>query len=479
MSIDNKNLKSAIKWNSISQILNQSSTFICGFVLMRLLTPEDFGLVAIVGFFIGFSVVLSNIGLAASIINKKNINKFDYDNIFTVSFLIGLIFALLLLVLSSPLSIFFGDMRLEVLFQISAVILLISPMAAIPNAIIRRKLDFKNLALIDFLSVSISLIVSLCMAYNGYGYYSLIAQRIVNNSLRVFLLFIVTKYRPSFCFNLPNLKEHLAFGIPILGSKVINYSISNFDNFIIGKYLGAASLGSYSRAYSLVTIPSAKIGYVINSSLFPVFSNMKNKKVDIKPSVLKLYELMLYFLFLLSLILIVMSNSIIQIISPTGEWDAIIPVIQALAFVSIFKPIIKFYSSVLDSLSLTKLSFKTELAGGLIVLAGFVIGANFNILYFSYIYCLSSFLFFIYYSILFSKYIKLNIWELFKLFKFKFLIFCLVGVYCFFVLGIDFSNPYIELSTGVISVAFLWCALNFIFERNTSKFIFKSIKSFI
>lgn len=479
MSIDNKNLKSGIKWNSISQMLNQSSTFICGFILMRLLTPEDFGLVAIVSIFIGFANVLSKIGLSSSIVNKKDVNKFDYDNIFTFSFLIGLILSLFLLFLSSPLSIFFNDMRLEFLFQISAVILLISPITAIPSAIIKRKLDFKKIALIDFFSVTISLLVSILMAYNGYGYYSLIAQSIVRNSVRIFLLFIVTKYRPSFRINIPNLKEHLAFGIPILGSRVVNYGIGNFDKFIIGKYFGTSSLGSYSRAYSLVSIPSVKIGYVINSSLFPVFSNMKNKNLDIKPKVLKLYELMLYFLFLLSLILIVISNSIIQIISPTGEWDAIIPIIQALAIVSIFKPINRFYSSILASLGLTKLSFNTELIGGFIILAGFVIGVNFDILYFSYIYCFTSLIFFIYYSIVFSKHLKFNISELFKLFKFKFFDFCLVGVYCCFFLSIDFSNPYIELSTGVISVIFLWCVLNFIFERETSKSILRSIKSFI
>lgn len=479
MSTTDNGLRSGLKWNSIAQLLNQVSVFITGFILMRLLTPEDFGLVAIVTVFLGFSQLFTNVGLSSSIINQKNVSKYDYDNIFTFSLMIGSIMALLMYIFSNPLASFFDDHRLAILFQIASIALFISPLGAIPAAILKRKLLFKALAIINIISTFVSLGVAIVMAYYDYGYYSLIAQKLIYLTLNIVLVFIVSKYIPYLWFSFKNLKGHLNFGIPILGSKIINYSIGNLDNFLIGKFLGTSSLGYYGRAFSIVTIPSTRIGLIINSTMFPVFSNMKNRNVDIKNSVLKLFELILYVLFLLALLYVISSRSLIQIISPDGEWDSIIPIIQALAFVSVFKPIINFYSSILASLGLTKLSFKTELIGGLIIGIGFMVGVNFSLLNFSFIYCISSFLFFVSYSIIFSKILKLNRLDLFNLFKYKFLVFIIVTVVSFVFLNVNFNNPFLELPIGILLVIILWFTLNYIFERNTSKFILKTIKSFI
>jgi O-antigen/teichoic acid export membrane protein len=476
LSTTDNGLKSGLKWNSIAQLLNQASVFLSGFILMRLLTPEDFGLVALVTVFLGFSQLFTNVGLSSSIINKKDVSKFDFDNIFTFSFLMGLVLALILFFLSTPLALFFEDMRLVVLFQIAAIALFISPLGAIPAAILKRKLLFKALAIINIISTFVSLGVAIVMAYYDYGYYSLIAQKLIYFGLNIILLFVISRYKPSFWFNVKNLKGHLNFGIPILGSKIINYSIGNLDNFLIGKFLGTTSLGYYGRAFALITIPSGRIGMIINSTMFPAFSNMKNKSIDIKESVLKLYSIIVYVLILLALIYIVAARSLIQIISPDGEWDSIIPIIQALAFVSIFTPIISFYNSILTSLGKTKLSFKIELIGGLIIITGFIIGINFNTLIFSVIYGLSSFIFFIYYSSIFSKILKLKRSELFHLFKYKFLSFIIVGTICLIFLKINFSNPFIELPIGIIMIGISWLFINYMIEKSSTLYFIKLLK---
>src|SRR5690554_1273659 len=163
ISSNNKGLKSGIKWNSIAQLLNQASLFISGFILMRLLKPEDFGLVAIVTVFIGFSQLLSNVGLSSSIINKKKITNLDYNTVFTFSFFVGLGLAILLFFLSYPLSLFFEDSRLTILFRLAAAAILISLMGSIPSAILKRRFQFKALALSEIISVFVALTISITM----------------------------------------------------------------------------------------------------------------------------------------------------------------------------------------------------------------------------------------------------------------------------------------------------------------------------
>lgn len=479
MNNKDSGLRSGLKWNSIAQLLNQASVFLTGFILMRLLTPEDFGLVAIVTVFLGFSQLFTTVGLSSSIINKKDITKHDFDNIFTFSFFMGLVLALILFLLSTRLALFFEDTRLEVLFKISALALFIAPLGAIPSAVLKRKLNFKALALINIFSTFIALFVAIIMAYYDYGYFSLIAQKVIYYGLNVILLFFASKYTPSFWFNFLNLKKHLAFGVPILGSKLVSYSIGNIDNFLIGKFLGAGSLGYYGRAFALVTIPSTRIGMIINQTMFPVFSNMKNKNIDIKQNVLKLYSVITYAVFLLALLYIVAARSLIQIISPDGEWDSIIPIIHALALVSIFKPIIGFYSSIIISLGLTKLSFKAELVGGVIIVTGFIIGIKFDILYFSYIYGFTSLLYFVYYTIIFSKVLNFKKLTLFHVLKQKLLSFILIGVIIFFYLKINFSSPFLELPISLIIIGMIWIFISFMLDKKTSYFLISSMKSIV
>lgn len=475
---NSNNISKGLKWNSLAQIINQVSVFISGVILMRLLEPKDFGLVAIVSIFIGFAQLLTNVGLSSSIINEKDVGKMDYDNVFSLSFFSGLFLSLLFFFLSDPLAIFFEDIRLKILFQIAAIALFISPLAAVPAAILKRKLLFKELAVINMCSTFIALSITIMMAINDYGYFSLIAQKLVYVGINVILLFIIAKYWPSIKLNLENLKKHLSYGLPILGSKIINYFIGNLDNFLIGKFMTPVSLGYYSRAFSLVTIPSTRIGLIINSTLFPVFSNMKNKGEDINKTVLILYEFILYVLLLLALLYIVNAKALITIISPDGAWDSIVPIIQTLAIVAIVKPIINFYSSILYSLGLSKKAFKIELFGGGLIVIGFLIGVSFSLVWFSYIYVISAIIFFIYYSYVFKNTLNLEKAQLFHLSKYKIVTFLIVLAlsYLFF-FNIKFYNSYFELSSGVVFVSILWLILNLIFEKRTTKLLLKSIKS--
>jgi PST family polysaccharide transporter len=376
------------------------------------------------------------------------------------------------------LAIFFEDARLKILFQIAALALFVSPLAAVPAAIIKRRLLFKELAIINMCSTFIALFITIIMAINDYGYFSLIAQKLIYVGLNVIFLFMIAKYWPSIKFNFENLKKHLSYGLPILGSKIVNYSIGNLDNFLIGKFMTPVSLGFYSRAFSLVTIPSTRIGLIINTTLFPVFSNMKNKGDDINKTVLILYEIILYVLFLLALLYIVNANSLIAIISPDGAWDSIVPIIQALAIVAIVKPMINFYSSILYSLGLSKKAFKIELFGGGVIVFGFLIGVSFDLMWFSYIYVTSAIIFFIYYSFKFKNTLNLAKAQLFHLSKYKVLSFLIIlsMTYLFF-FNITFSNPYVDLFSGIIFSCLSWFTLNFLFEKKTTRLILKSIKS--
>jgi len=474
-----KELISGAKWGSISQVFNQASVFIGSIYLMRHLTPEDFGVVSIITFFTGLLMIFSSVGLSASFVNKTTINNDDKDTLFWTSFTLGFTFGIVAFFSSHYWGLFFENEEIEPAMQLITIVFFLSPIIAVPAAILKRKLAFKELAMVSIVSTLISFATAIVLAIQGFGLYSLIWQRIVYTALNSILLFHTASYTPTFIFKKEIALQHLKFGIPLLGSKLINYAIGNADNLLIGKFLGTATLGFYSRAYAIVTIPTSRISIIFGNVLFPVLSKMKNEKNRLKEIVLQLNSLTFFILFFLPLIFIATSDSFVRIISIKSEWDPIIPLIQILAFVAFFKSIVALYSNIIISKGDVRLSFNIELLGGIIIVLGFILGVQFKIEYFTIIYLVSMLLFTSLYIRFLLKRIHISFKEYFHSIKIKAFIFIALLPISFFFIKLNLLNEYLKFSLATITIGILWIALNYVFDKDNTLFLFKTLKRVI
>lgn len=265
----------AIAWTGAIQLLSQIINFALSILLARLLAPEDFGLVAMVLIFIGFSQLLCDFGLSAALIQKKSVTKQEAFSCFVFNCLLGFTFTLLLYTCRDSISSFYNDTRLIEIVSFIAPIFIISSASSVPKAMLARELHHKQISLIEMTSMIAGTIVALIMAINDFGFWSLIYQQIVNYSLKSLMLIIASKLTLT-KINFREIKKLFGFSANVFSTQVLQQISLQADKVIIGKFLSATELGLYSRAFHLTTFPIKNVSTVIASVMFPALSKIKN-----------------------------------------------------------------------------------------------------------------------------------------------------------------------------------------------------------
>jgi O-antigen/teichoic acid export membrane protein len=275
VSIARKAVKSGT-WFAAFRFITQAFSWIVTLVVARILSPNDYGLMAIASILTGYVEVFSELGLGAAIIQRNNVTQKELSSNFWFSLALGGLFAMISFILSYPTSWIFREPRVLPITQLISVLFLIGAFMIVPYNILEREVRFKAIGLINFLAVTVSSSAMLLMAYKGFGVWTLINGTIIYRTVTVILVFIISKWKPSVHFQWTEVRSYLSFGLNVAGSRSLFYLFQKIDKFIVGQLLGTQSLGYYSFALHLASIPTSRIVSLVNQVLFPVFSRIQD-----------------------------------------------------------------------------------------------------------------------------------------------------------------------------------------------------------
>ncbi|MFR9649816.1 MAG: lipopolysaccharide biosynthesis protein [Rikenellaceae bacterium] len=299
-------------------------------VLARLLTPEDFGVIAIATVILSFFAIISDLGIATAIVQNKDLTRVDLDNIFSFSIYFGVVISLLFYLSSSLISGFYGEESLVMICRLLSVSLLFSSLNIVPNALLLKAKRFKFIAIRTF-SAQLTLgTIAIVAALNGLGVYSLLITPIGTS----IFIFVVNYLQNPLTFNFRvcrgSIMKISSYSAYQFMSSLVNYFTRNLDNLLIGRYIGVADLGFYDKSYRLMMLPLANIAHVITPVLHPTLSDFQHNREFIFNSTLKLLTLLAYIGAALSVFLHFQAENLIVLIF--GEqWTPSIPVFQILA----------------------------------------------------------------------------------------------------------------------------------------------------
>ncbi len=259
---------------SILRILAQ---FLVVPILSRILSPDDYGVVAMAMPFVLFTMVFSDAGLGQSLVRTSRKEMDVWSTSFWLTLLIGIGLALLIAI-SAPLgALFFEEPRLQPIILALSLVVLLQAGATIPEASLRQNHKFGTIAATEMSAVAAGIGSAVIIALNGGGAWALVAQQLVLYSTRFLMTFWFSHFRPYLVFNLKSVKEHLIFGRDVLNVNFFGFIISTMDSFIIGKVLGPTLLGLYTMAFLFARLPSRLVAgplqYVIYAHLAPMGSN--------------------------------------------------------------------------------------------------------------------------------------------------------------------------------------------------------------
>ncbi len=358
----------AVIWSFLDNISGFFVTLIVSAVLARLIAPSEFGLLAMVGVFIGFLSVFKNFGLNSSLIHKKNPTKQEIDSIFWISVFITAGLSLIIFLGAPYIARFYDNPRLTEITYGLALIFFLGSLSSIPDALIRKALDFRTFFLRNISNKLISGAIGILLAFKDFGVWALIAQNFVSTLYITYISFRMVEWRPSFYLNFKILKPHFNYGIPLIALRIFYHLTNSIDSILIGKFYGPTQLAYYNKAFSLMKLPLGKISTSVSRVVFPSFALINNRNETIWKKYLKLLSVTAYISFPLMAIMFLMADEIILTVFG-DKWRASIPIFKAFAFVGAIQTL-TYSGTILQSIGKTKLLFvlNSILKGIMIVL---------------------------------------------------------------------------------------------------------------
>ena len=355
----NKTIRYGLLWNSITNIGRYGLSFFAVIILARLLTPEDYGLIGIIGIFISIAEILVDAGLSGAIIKKNKVQDMDFDTL-TVYNLIVSIFLYSIYYVSAPfVSDFYDKPILTNLIRLYSVVILIHALVIAPRTKLIKDLRFKELSVINLAGGMMGLFVAIIMAYLNYGVYSLIWQYIITAIVTSILIYFRTRYKVRFRFSCDSFKEQFYFGAyTTLATSLKTFNENIYSN-IIAKCTSIIQAGYYTQSYKLMKVPNSFFFNLIDSTLFPILSqendrikfNDKIRKLNIKISAIVILLFGLALSLNKEMIYILLGNKWLKV-----EWS-----LNILLLVGLFLIISNVGRNILKCLGMTQIILKSEI----------------------------------------------------------------------------------------------------------------------
>ena len=241
MSIQQQATKSVF-WSAVERFSVQGVQFLLSLVIARLLLPTDYGLIAMLGIFMAIAQTFIDSGFANALIQKKDRSDVDYSTVFYFNIAVSAILYLLLYFSAPFISAFYVESALTSITRIVGLTLIINSFGIVQQAKMTVELDFKRQAYAALIAVVCSGCIGVWMAYAGYGVWALVFQALLNNLLRVCLIWYFSGWLPEICFSVDSFRKLFSFGSKLLASSLLHTIYTNLYTLVIGKKFSAGEL---------------------------------------------------------------------------------------------------------------------------------------------------------------------------------------------------------------------------------------------
>lgn len=365
-------------WSVGARFLSQLITWAITLMVIRLLTPADYGLMALAGMFIFFFALLNELGLGAALIQKQEIDESILRQVFGILLLINFCFFLLLLFSSPLIAIFFKEPRLSTIISVLSLQFLMMGFSTIPQSIILRKMDFKTISVADFTSSIAGSLTTLFLAMYSCGVWSLVVGILISSTCRTIYLNIISPYLHFPRFSFKDMGQTISFGGYVTINRVLWFIFIQADVFIIGKTLGNELLGFYSIASELASLPMQKISGIINQVAFPAYSSIQNDHEKVKSHFLKSIRIISLFAFPVLWGISSISSEIVAVLLG-DKWHLAALPIQLLSLVIPLRMINNLFDPTVIGLGRPDISFSIILISSIVMPLAIIIGVNWGI----------------------------------------------------------------------------------------------------
>ena len=318
-----------VAWSAVEKFSTGGVLFFANIILARILTPKDFGLLAVITIFVQIAQTFIDSGFSNALIQKKDRNQVDYSTVFFFNLAISIGLYIILYFCSPLIAHFFDNPQLTSLTRVVGLNFVIGALVSVHRTRLTVLLQFKKQSLITLISSVVAAVVSIFFAYKGIGVWALVMLTLINISLQTILFYVTIKWHPSLVFSKSAFKSLFSYSSKLLGASLIHLLYRNIYPIVIGKKFSPTELGYFNRADTFAMYPSTVIGSIISRVAFPIFSRIQDDNLKLRNAYMKYITYSSYIIFPLFTYIILLAHPI-TIVLFTDKWTPMVPMLQIL-----------------------------------------------------------------------------------------------------------------------------------------------------
>ena len=366
-------LFSGVFYTAIAKYSGIIISLVVAGILARLLSPDDFGIVAIATVIISFFAIFTDMGLSPAIIQNKALTQDDLTNIYSFTFWTGIAVALLFFIASWPISAYYDSPILRTLCQLLSINLFFASVNIVPGALFYKNKEFKFIAIRSFVIQITAGTGAVIAALSGAGLYALLITPIVSSILIYIISFHRYPQHLRMTLGLSSIRKIFSYSVYQFLFNVICYFSRNLDKLLIGKHMGMSDLGYYEKSYRLMMLPLQNITQVVTPVMHPIFSDFQDDKMKLATS----YERIIRFLAFIGLplsVLLFFTAEEVTLIIFGNQWLPSVAVFRILALSVGIQIILSSSGSIFQAAGDTRSLFICGLFSSTLNVAGIVLG---------------------------------------------------------------------------------------------------------
>lgn len=350
------------------------------FALMsRLLTKNEFGYYAALIGILTISTCVTEAGLGAAIIQKKDADESYISTAFTMSWVLGLCGTAVIFIFAPVIAELVSDSSMTLPLRVMSVNVFLACISSIRRCFLIKELRFKQVGLYNIISYSISSLIGIVMAFKGFGLYSVVSIPIINLILFNILLYSPKGSFPKFKIVPSQVKEIFSFGGWLTASVIVNNITQHLDRLCLSRWISVVALGSYNRPAGFVANITTKINGIFDTVLFPTLSKMQDDLAAVRRVFIQAVKLLNSFSVILFAVFFFNAELIVKIFFG-NEWISLVPVLRIVSIYVIFNIDGRLVDCYFRSLNLVKLGFELRVFVSVMTLVFLYVGSRFDII---------------------------------------------------------------------------------------------------
>lgn len=350
-----------VAWSAVDKVAVRGINFLIGIVIARVLMPSDYGVIGMIAVFITLSNLLIDSGLSQALVQKKNRTQTDMSTafVFNIAIAAG---CYAVLYLAAPCIASFYDMPvLTSVLRVIGVNVIFNSLATVQRANLLIRIDFRTTAIVDVISVVISGVIGIGMAYKGFGVWALVGQTLALQCCTAAMLWLLGGWRPTREFSKSSIRQLWNFGVKLLAAGTVATLTREIYSIVIGKFYKSAELGFYHRAVQTTDMISTTVHEVINTVTFPILSSIQDERERMVSVYSRMLSMTAFCIFPVMTLLAVVASPLVSVLL-TDKWLPAVPLIQWLCFARMFTPISSLNMNILNAIGRSDLFLKVDLA---------------------------------------------------------------------------------------------------------------------